>query len=518
MVSSFAGAPPGQSGGGWTTAPAQTIQAGTGAVYQLNPWQALSPGICFGHDEYDFDAYMTYRVDVLGGQTEYANVVIWGPWNQNYCLNGGHWADPGFAVYFTTAPPPAGYDPWNNGGASPGTEISQSQLTYAHNVPSTYDQSLYAVGNWTIDASANYSSAAMSNVLNSLCANAPNTTCSFTQTGPLAWGIGLPGTPQQASNCAAPGSAPSSLSITYTADQSATLSIGAGVTLSDEVNLFNVIASDVSVSVEGQHQWGDTQTFIRTTSVAVPPRDIASVWTVPVQAKVTGTLVVSNSSAQFTITNFSEQRDGVSTSTLAGVDPPNDNLSPSFDVLTKVRPMTPAELQSSCHLGAVRGLGIPPTPTARLVPQQGVARVKLGQSQAQVVGALGQPQVKRFPLTPCRNLGAGCYATRGIGGIWAYPQLSVVFGPDLRVTGLIYTGAQRTAGQLGVGSTLAAVRRALPSAVCAHRGTGTDCTLTRRQGQWTIKTVFRSTKTNGAPLKCMQVLIYVIRNSGKAGS
>ena len=82
----------------------------------------------------------------------------------------------------------------------------------------------------------------MSDVLNSLCANAPNTTCSFTQTGPFTWGIGTPGTPYQASNCAAPGSAPSSLTIPYNAAQSATLTIGAGVTLSDEVNLFDVVA------------------------------------------------------------------------------------------------------------------------------------------------------------------------------------------------------------------------------------------------------------------------------------
>ena len=93
------------------------------------------------------------------------------------------------------------------------------------------------------------------------------------------------------------------------------------------------------------------------------------------------------------------------------------------------------------------------------------------------------------------GLGPGCYATRATGGTWAYPNLTVVFGPDLRVTALIYTGPERsTAGR--VGSTSAAVRGAFPRAVCAHRAGGTDCTLTRLQGRWTVKTVFRSTKRN----------------------
>ena len=71
--------PPGNSlgSGGWNTSPASTIQPGGGTLYRLNPWQTLTPGICFGYNEYNFDAYITYRVDVLGGPPEYANLVIW---------------------------------------------------------------------------------------------------------------------------------------------------------------------------------------------------------------------------------------------------------------------------------------------------------------------------------------------------------------------------------------------------------------------------------------------------------
>ena len=75
------------------------------------------------------------------------------------------------------------------------------------------------------------------------------------------------------------------------------------------------------MSIEGQHQWQDVQTFTRSSTANVPPHDIASVFVVPVVGKVPGTLVVSNSTATYTITNFGEQRGGMSTSTLAGVDP-----------------------------------------------------------------------------------------------------------------------------------------------------------------------------------------------------
>ena len=64
--------------GAWSTAPPATIAPGGGGGYALSPYQTRTPGACFGHDAYDFDAYMTYKVDVLGGPPEYANVVIWG--------------------------------------------------------------------------------------------------------------------------------------------------------------------------------------------------------------------------------------------------------------------------------------------------------------------------------------------------------------------------------------------------------------------------------------------------------
>ena len=211
--------PPGNStgGGGWNTSPASTIQPGAGSLYRLNPWQALSGGFCGGDNEYNFDAYITYRVDVLGGPPEYANLVIWGPWNRNVCLNGGHSADPGFAVYFTSSPPAAGYDSYNQSGAAPAAEIPNPQLTYQHNVPFAYDQTFQIVGNYTVDASTNLGPRFVS-VLNTLCTGGEaNTNCSFTQVGPLTWGTGDTGSPWAATNCPSAGSKTNTYTVGYTA-------------------------------------------------------------------------------------------------------------------------------------------------------------------------------------------------------------------------------------------------------------------------------------------------------------
>jgi hypothetical protein len=257
------------------------------------------------------------------------------------------------------------------------------------------------------------------------------------------------------------------------------------------------------VSVEAEHEWEEVKSLSRETKAFVPPRDIASVWVVPVVGKVTGTLVVSNGTATFTATNFSEVRSGVS----------KDALTPAFDVITKVRPMTASELADHCHIGVPAGLTLPPGKApAALVAGVGVARVKLGQTQTEVSRELGKPLARRFPLNPCRALDSRCYAARGTGGTWSYPQLSVVFGPDLRVSALIYGGPQRGRLHVGVGSTLAAVRAAFPGAGCSKHTRRIDCAQARVKGRWTIKTVFRLTKGRGSQFKCRQVLIYVVDN------
>ena len=99
-----------QSQGGWWGARASTIQPGGSPRYVVPPYQTRTPGLCFGNDAYDYNAYLTYEVDVLGGPPEYANVVIWGSSTDNYCLGrplGGPVVEPRVCLYFTSSPPPA---------------------------------------------------------------------------------------------------------------------------------------------------------------------------------------------------------------------------------------------------------------------------------------------------------------------------------------------------------------------------------------------------------------------------
>lgn len=499
--------PPGTStgGGGWNTSPASTIPAGGAGLYRLQPWQGLTG--CFGSSPltYSFDAYMTYRVDVLGGAPEYATVVIWGNWNRNICgPDGGGSLDPGFAVYFTSSPPPPGYDAWNMAGAAPSAEIANPQLTYQHNVPTAYDQTFQITGNYTVDASTNLGQGFV-NVLNTLCTGGvTNTNCSFTQQGPLTWGTGDTGSPWAATNCPSAGGGTNQFTVGYTATQSASLTVAGGVTVSAEFTLFDVVSNSISVSVEASHQWTETGTITRQSTVNIPPDGIAHLWLVPVVGKVTGTLVVSDGSSTFTATNFSETRSGVT----------KDALTPAYDVITKVRPMTTAEVQSHCHFSRSSSLPSRGRPPVKLVPGHGVARVSLGQTQAQVARALGAPLGKHFLVNPCQGLERGCDAVAGTGGRWSYRRLSVVFGPDLRVSALIYRGTRHSATGAGVGASLPVVRGGYPGASCSSHARRTNCTVTAVNAGRTVKTVFGFKRTTGGLYKCDRVLIYVV-NGGR---
>ena len=492
------------SQGGWWggESPASTLQPGDSPRYVVQPWQTRTPGICFGNNAFDYNAYLTYKVDVLGGPPEYANVVIWGSWTDNYCLGrslGGPVVDPGFAVYFTSSPPPAGYDPNSVSGAAPGPQIADPQLTYQHNAPNLFDQTIEAVGNYTVDASTNLG-APFVNVLNTLCSGAASTSCSFTQQGPLTWGTGDAGSPWVGTHC---GAGSSNFSVSYTAAQTATLSVGGSLTVGAEFTLFDVESNSIEVSVEASHQWSQTKSETRTASMDIPAGDIGYLWVIPTVGKVVGTLVVSNGSATFTANNFTQVRSGVS----------RDSLTPAFDAVTKVRPMTPAELQNHCGgsvgstLRGARG-GKPPV---KLVPGHGVAQVSLGQTQNQVERGLGRAKSQQFLVHPCRGFEQGCDAVRGTGGRWTYRNLTVVFGHDTRVSGLIYRGAQRSARGAGVGASESVVRGAHPRVTCSRPARGRkDCTLIGTNGGRTVKTVFGFRRMSGGLYKCDRVRIYVL--------
>jgi hypothetical protein len=505
---------PGTGPGCWDTLP-QSIAPGKASVYRLRPWEAESGGICGGHDKYGYDAYITYRVDIVGGSPEYATVAIWGEWNDNICLGPG--SDVQFAVFFTAAPPPADYDVWKASDKTPGGPsnlIANPQLTYQHNLPQLYDQSLGIAGNYTVDASTDLG-AGFVDLANSLCSGAANTSCSFTQDGPLTWGIGPAVKAAFDESCVVgaggqrvPAGEPSWAEVEYSASRTASLSIGAGVTASAETNLFGIVSAKISVSLEAETEWTDEQTFTRKSRVFIPANYIANIWVAPVVGKVTGTLVLTFGSSTFTVTNFSEERSGVT----------RDPMTPAFNVITKMRPMTDSEFDSDCLgkpsagglLGGGQRLAWPNGKApVRLTPGRGVAGVKLGDTQAQVARQLGQPRVKTFFLRPCRGLGPGCDALPGRGGTWSYPQLSVVFGPDWRVTGLSYRGARLSAKRVGVGSSRPALRAAYPAASCARQGKQRLCTLSGTYAKRTVRTVFRFTATRAGRYKCNRVQIYV---------
>ena len=497
----------------WATLPAAKIKPGeSSGIYKLVPNSHEYDNCC---TLWGYDGYFTYKVEVLGGPPEYVTVAITGAQsNGDY---GDHIVH--YQAWDTVAPPPSNYDPGTDTGTAPPVAhgcpggdappnppavgaTSKPQLACVYGNPQPNDLTFQIKGNYTVDASTDLGGAFI-NVLNEMCGGGPNTSCSFTQTKPLTFGIGPPGSPRQATNCSAPGAEPNYFKVEYEATQSASLSIGGSVTATAEVNLFNSIASEASISVEAEHEWEETKEFTRENKLFIPVGDIASLWEVPVVGKVTGTLVVSNGSATFTATNFSEERSPVS----------RDPLTPAFNAITKARPMTPAERLDHCHEDVRRALGAPSGKApAKLVPGVGVARGKLGQTQADVARLLGQPRARRFLMDPCRGLDPRCYAASETGGTWSYRQLSVVFGPDLRVSALIYSGPQHGRQHVGVGSTLAAVRTAFPRVGCSKQAGRIDCAQTRVNGSWAVKTVFRLTKGRGDRFKCTQVLIYVVHD------
>jgi hypothetical protein len=512
------------------TVPAATISPGGGSLFGIGSNYYL---VCFGTWKYGYDGYFTYRVDLVGGPPEYVTVGI-SQLEVSFptgCGLGGQHARAD--VYITTAPPPPGWHPALL--TPPASSPSPQQLTYSHNVPYLFDQTVSVVGNYTVDASTNLG-APFVDLLNSLCSGQTNTTCSFTQTTPITYGPGTLTGKQAANNCdlssAAPGGLPSTgtgeappdndpnyYQIEYSAAQSASLSVGGGVTVSTEFNLFNTIASEASVSVEAEHEWEEVKTYTREAKVYIPSNSWGFIWVAPTVGRVTGTLVATIGSATFTANNFTEVRNGVT-----GVTDPLKQPTPAFNIVTKTRPMTAAEKAKFCGTSSASRLraalqALKTKPPARLVPGRSVAHVALGDTQEAVLRRLGWPATKRFPLNPCAGM-PGCTAVRGLGGTWNYKKrkLSVVFGPDRRVAAIIHSGNQRTNDGVGKDSTIAHLRGKFPRIYCAKFTRRIDCTVKHVSGQRTTKTVFRlgdRLQGPGTRWKTNKVLIYV-DGSGRA--
>jgi hypothetical protein len=515
--------------------PAATLAPGGSSVYRVYPSCDGSP--LTGADRC-YDAWFTYRVDEPGAAPVYVSLSFTG--RHQTGLNGNSF--PGQLLWFTTEPPP---DDWNPGGshgefpwppyappvpALPSLDIAPyppgGGMTWQGNTPYPYDLTFAATGNFTIDASTDQGKPFV-DLLNSLCpddAALAGGSCSFTPTSPVTYGPGALGDEQPGQNCdlgppppageLPPNSDPNYKVIEQKVTQSASLSVGGGLTVSTEFSLFGLISSEASVSVEAEHEWEEVKTFSRDTKVYIPSNSWGFAWWAPTVGRVTGTLVAKIGSATFTATNFTEVRSGVT-----GVTDPLKQPTPAFNVVTKTRPMTAAELAKFCGEGSsarsalVRRQMQKGRPPARLVPHRSVAEVALGETQEAVARRLGWPAEQRFALKPCKGM-PGCTAVRGVGGTWNYKKrrLSVVFGSDRRVVALVHSGNRRTKDGVGRGSTMAHLRGRFPGISCAKAANRVDCTVNRVSGQQTIRTVFRLAdrlRGPGTRWKTTKVLIYV---------
>jgi hypothetical protein len=422
--------------------PAATIAPGGAGGYTLAPNLADLPDTLYY--KFGYDAWVTYRVNVVGGAPEYMTFAV----TQCYCsLTQGN-SYPDLNVWNTTAPPPAGFDPATSPGKPPGTLTGSPQITYAHNLPYLFDQSFQVSGDYTTDAASNQGQA-LGELLNSWCSGVAGTTCSFTQTSPLVWAVGPAVKQGEAVNCTVaatePRSSPSGsavgdepppapppldpdwFQVEYESAQSATLTVGGSVSVGTELNLFDTISAKISVEVEAEHEWQEVKTFTRSSKIYLPSNDVGSIWVAPTVATVTGTLVVSSGPATYTITNFAETRSGVS----------RDPLTPALNVITQIRPMTADEYKANCGSSSATSLGSP-APKGKSGASPSLAGVKRGQTQAQVLRELGRPLVERFTTKRCPVHGLRCNATGGRGGTWVYRDGSVVFGANHRVRALIY--------------------------------------------------------------------------------
>ena len=142
-------------------------------------------------------------------------------------------------------------------------------------------------------------------------------------------------------------------------------------------------------------------------------------------------------------------------------------------------------------------------------PGVGIGRVRLGMTKAEVVRALGRPQLVN------RRLERG-FSSRYVEYAWDYTRWTVGFagrGDDLRVTKVATTlRAQRTPRRIGVGSRVREILRAYPNAACVGRwysdpDPGTWVVIGRRPHVTAFNILYNSSDEPTRPGRVAEVVV-----------
>ena len=219
----------------WAGPPTETVSPGETPIYQLDPND--NEGSIFGQ-KFGYDASFTYRVDVLeGGAGVHDRRDLPVPVQRHYGSS--------IARVLAGTRLPRRRPGGTRRARAAGPQTANPQLTYQPG-PQLFDVTVTAVGNFSVDASTDLGRPFV-DLLNSACAGADNTSCSFTPDGSdhvrprRRWR-----NRHQTQNCdltAAAGGEPDGwrwaaqqdpnyMIVEYEAAQSASLSVGGGVTAS----------------------------------------------------------------------------------------------------------------------------------------------------------------------------------------------------------------------------------------------------------------------------------------------
>ena len=253
------------------------------------------------------------------------------------------------------------------------------------------------------------------------------------------------------------------------------MTVGGSVTASTEVNLFDIIGSKISVRVEAEHEWTETNSFSRTAKVFLHRgrRDRLDGAHDRHRDGDLGALDGLGEVHRHQLRPDAQWGDQGRPDAGLRQDrgDPADHRERAPGALPRRRPRAarlPGPARTPCAKRALR-------------PGRGIGRVKLGQPRD--ARGLGRPLIKSpkanrsATANDCRVLDPQCNMVPGRGGTWVYDDLNVVFGADRRVSALIYSGRGRSAAGVGVGSSLRAVRAAYPGASCLTYPRQANCAL-----------------------------------------